>query len=135
MTALDTLIARVEAMTGPLLYGSAIQEGTDWPALVASAFPHPLHDFKTQGALLRALCGSLDAAVAFTEALLPGWWWTVGHCDLTCHASVGPDRAHVPEPDLSKYDAGFHADQPNPCTPAIALILAALKAYREKMNG
>jgi len=71
---------------------------------------------------------SLDAALALAGRVLPGWWWTAGKCGLTCHASVGPDRAFIAEPDLSKYDAGFHADIPNPSTPAIALCVAALKA-------
>lgn len=71
---------------------------------------------------------SLDAALSLAERVLPGWWWTAGKCGLTCHASVGPDRAFIAEPDLSKYDAGFHADIPNPSTPALALCAAILRA-------
>lgn len=71
---------------------------------------------------------SIDAAVSLTERVLPGWWWAAGRCGLTWHASVGPDRAFIAEPDLSKYDAGFHVHIPNPSTPAIALCVAILKA-------
>lgn len=74
---------------------------------------------------------SIDAAVALAERVLPGWWWTAGRCGLTCHASVGPDRAFISEPDLSRFDAGFHADIPNPSTPALALVAAVLRAKGE----
>lgn len=75
--------------------------------------------------------GSLDAALALAERVLPGWWWTTGRCGLTCHASVGPDSKFIEEPDLSKFDSGFHADVPNPSTPAIALCIAILRAHSE----
>lgn len=71
---------------------------------------------------------SIDAAVSLAGRVLPGFWWTAGRCGLTCHASVGPDRAFIAEPDLSKYDAGFHADIPNPSTPELALCIAILRA-------
>ena len=74
---------------------------------------------------------SLDAALALAERVLPGWWWTTGRCGLTCHASVGPDSKFIGEPDLSKFDSGFHADVPNPSTPAIALCIAILRARSE----
>lgn len=74
---------------------------------------------------------SLDAALALAERVLPGWWWTAGRCGLTCHASVGPDSKFIGEPDLSKFDSGFHADVPNPSTPAIALCIAILRAQSE----
>lgn len=71
----------------------------------------------------------ISVAVQIIERALPGWWWTVGKCGLTCHASVGPDRAFVAEPELSRFDVGFHADISNPSTPALALCVAALKAH------
>lgn len=74
----------------------------------------------------------LTAAQRFHGAVLPGWWWTAGHCALTSHASVGPDRAHVSEPELTRFDQGFHADITNPSTPAIALIVADLRALIAK---
>lgn len=70
----------------------------------------------------------LNGAVARFSALLPGWWFTVGRCDLTCHSTVGPDRAHIPAPYLNKYDRGFSADIANPTTCAAALNEAVRKA-------
>lgn len=81
--------------------------------------------------LQRKVTTSLDAALALAERVLPGWWWTAGRCGLTCHASVGPDSKFIGEPDLSKFDSGFHADVPNPSTPAIALCIAILRAQSE----
>jgi hypothetical protein len=65
--------------------------------------------------------GDLIATIDRLERELPGWWFTMGKCDLTCHATVGPDRAFIGEPALSKYDRGFSADLPNPSTLAEAL--------------
>lgn len=77
---------------------------------------------------LRPFTTSVDAAEWLVQKVLPGWWWAAGKCGLTCHASVGPDRAFIAEPDLLKYDEGFHADVLNPSTPAIALCVAILRA-------
>jgi len=70
----------------------------------------------------------LTFAVIRMQESLPGWWFTVGRCGLTCHASVGPDRAFIQPPLLDKYDGGFHADIPNPTTCADALDEAVRKA-------
>lgn len=80
----------------------------------------------------------VNAAIARTQAALPGWWFAMGRCGLTCHASVGPDRAFIAEPVLSLFDSGFHADLPNPSTCAAALddatsqAVAALRKYKER---
>lgn len=71
---------------------------------------------------------SLDASLALVEDKLPGWWHTSGKCGLTCHASIGPDRAFIAEPLLSRFDGGFDADLPNPTTQAIAVLVALFKA-------
>lgn len=56
--------------------------------------------------------GSLKDAIEGIERQLPGWWWTIGACSLTRHASCGPDRtgqdAHLLAQSL--FDGGFHAD-------------------------
>lgn len=67
---------------------------------------------------------SLDAAMTLVE---DGYFWTVGRCDLTCHATVGPDRAHFDEAYLIKHQP-HDVDIPNPSTPALALCAAALRA-------
>lgn len=42
---------------------------------------HPLPNFT----------GSISDAVALVGRVLPGWWVTCGMCDLSGHASIGPD--------------------------------------------
>jgi hypothetical protein len=46
------------------------------------------------------------------ERQLPGWWWRVGTCSVSRHASCGPDRAgpdaHLLE--IRLFDAGFDCD-------------------------
>jgi hypothetical protein len=69
---------------------------------------------------------SIDAAIAQFKATLPGWWYTIGDCSVSCDASCGPDvsgpdatllRSH---PDV--FDGGFHADLPQPSTVVSALL-------------
>ena len=105
MTDLDRLIAAVEA-------------GEKMDALLASRECLGLHDRRN---LLKAADGSLDAALALKEALLPGWKW----------------GAHEPKPGtfrayVSRWSAlrimPFTEEAP---TPARALLLATLRAYRD----
>ena len=104
MTDLDRLIAAVRS-----------KEKMD--ALLASRECLGLHDRRN---LLKAADGSLDAALALKEALLPGWKW----------------GAHEPKPGtfrayVSRWSAlrimSFTEEAP---TPARALLLATLRAYR-----
>ena len=104
MTDLDRLIAAVRS-----------KEKMD--ALLASRECPGLHDRRN---LLKAADGSLDAALALKEALLPGWKW----------------GAHEPKPGtfrayVSRWSAlrimPFTEEAP---TPARALLLATLRAYR-----
>jgi len=59
---------------------------------------------------------TIDACVAIIQRDLPAWWWTVGLCSLTGHASIGPDyNGHERERLFAEFppehfDAGFHAD-------------------------
>ena len=117
-----TLSEKLQAAEG----GSRALDAEVHAALVPDVFFSPLvlsNQYYTS---------SLDAALALAERVLPGWWFTAGRCGLTCHASVGPDRAFIPEPTLSLYDDGFHADLPNPSTPALALCAAILAAKEAK---
>lgn len=70
----------------------------------------------------------MNGAVARFRAALPGWWYTMGRCGLTCHASIGPDRFYIEQPFLNRYDKGFDADIPNPTTCEAALDEAVAKA-------
>jgi hypothetical protein len=54
----------------------------------------------------------LASAISEFEALLPGWWFTIGTCSISSDASCGPDIAG-PDSDLLKlnlFDVGFHCD-------------------------
>ena len=89
----------------------------------------------------------LPAAIAEFKAALPGWWYSVCECQVSCDASCAPtaespDIALIPpgRQDLmnpSPFDAGFHADLAQPSTLAEALrdvmkqALAAKAALKE----
>ena len=70
-----------------------------------------------------ALVDCLDPGIAAALAQLPvGWWWCGGVCSVSCHASIGPDRAYISEPMLTTFDSGFHADIGQPSTLSEALL-------------
>lgn len=103
MTDLDKLIEAVE--TG---------EAVKWADFV----PHiGIVNARLAG---QANCGSLDAAKALHEALLPGWHYWMGFTTgaPTMMASVWPE--------VAEWD-GIDASNP---TPARAWLLSILKAYR-----
>lgn len=114
MTDLDRLIEAVEA-------GNAT---FNW-CLAASPSRKALP--KLWHAAMNAYLGSLDAAVALKNALLPEWDFRLEtHGDDACALVFETGRMDdfidewviVPDRQLS-----------------IALLLATLKAYRERMNG
>jgi hypothetical protein len=82
----------------------------------------------------------LEAAVAEFKAALPGWWFSVGECQVSCDASCAP-TTDSPDIDLiqragDSFDCGLHADLKQPATMADALrnvqaqALAAIKIAR-----
>jgi len=86
---------------------------------------------------------SLDAARDFVSRYLPGFYVTSGLCELSGHASIGPDyngsqgdRLKA-EWDEDKYHSGFHADlQPGgdrhaECLAVVHCVLQALIAKEE----
>lgn len=75
----------------------------------------------------------LERAIVQFKAALPGWWFTVGECQVSADASCGPTR----ESDHIKYiardrrfDDGFHADLPMPATMADALHSVMADAHQ-----
>jgi len=77
----------------------------------------------------------LVVAIVRIEKELPGWWWSVGSCSVSAHASIGPDikgrDAHLLE--HKQFDEGFHADLGQPAETGEALeacIDTALAAKR-----
>lgn len=66
----------------------------------------------------------LEAEIAAFKASLPGWWFSVCECQISCDASCAPtpESAHVALIESGNgFDAGFHADLPQPSTLAEAL--------------
>lgn len=88
---------------------------------------------EASGLALDAFHGSVDAAIALLEALLPGWVWcaaSVGTSEdnPTPIAMVLPDTRPDPVPEKDTHHA--YSD-----TPARALLLATLTAYRAEKEG
>jgi hypothetical protein len=66
----------------------------------------------------------LEAAIADFKAALPGWWFTVGECQVSADGSCGPTRESPHIALISgdrRFDDGFHADLPQPASMADAL--------------
>ena len=125
MTALDELIEAVETGTAPeySMFREAHGGGTLWSQ---SGLPRlALSD------AWRAFNGSLDAALALHEALLPGWalerlnkWpGTNGQCTAYLWGTHEEDGERWHNAKDGRVDA-------NGPTPARAWLLAILRAYR-----
>lgn len=129
MTALTDLIARLGEMTGPLLEHEAYRITAPIRFLPDAAV----------GFLNGALQGSLDAAVAFCEAALPGWrryhsqtdngfmlTLTSPDYEVDCWEAGDMVRHDVLAGSLTTAD---HAIEP------LALVLAVLKALQARDGG
>lgn len=69
----------------------------------------------------------LEEAIARFKADLPGWWFSVGECQVSCDASCAPTSetmdigiVGIPGSD-DRFNSGFHADLQQPSTLAEAL--------------
>ena len=74
----------------------------------------------------------LEHAIYDFKRALPGWWFTVGECQVSADASCGPTREsdHIALIPLDKrFDDGFHADLPQPATMVEALDTVRAEAY------
>lgn len=111
-TALDKLIEAVEAGNA-----TEFQFHTWRPGLTGT--------IKESKAMLRAYNGSLDAALALHEALLPRWKYSLSN-DLMQHG--GPCEPAAVWDGMGNYSGGF-ADEAV-IQPARAWLLAILRAYR-----
>jgi hypothetical protein len=78
----------------------------------------------------------IEQAIREFKTALPGWWYSLGECEVSCDASCAPTRQ---SPDLAliekdaRFDSGFHCDAEQPSTLAIALrdvMEQALKAKK-----
>jgi hypothetical protein len=66
----------------------------------------------------------LERAITDFKAALPGWWFSIGECQVSCDASCAPtalsgDIALIDHD--KRFDSGFHVDLPQPATLADAL--------------
>lgn len=82
-----------------------------------------------------------EAAIAAFKTALPGWWFSIGECQVSADASCGPTResGHIKLVAVdSRFDNGFHADLPQPNTMANALrnvMQQALAAIAENSEA
>lgn len=66
----------------------------------------------------------LEAAIIQFKADLPGWWFSVSECQVSCDASCAPtvESEHVQLVQTNpEFDDGFHADLRQPSSMAAAL--------------
>lgn len=76
----------------------------------------------------------LLAAIADFRRALPGWWFSLGDCSVSCDASCGPDSAGPDAGLLANrlFDEGFHADLRQPSSMADALQDVQMQALQAK---
>lgn len=123
MTDLPTLIGRLEAGETGREVEWRIAEATGHPSFERSAgsiFPPFMPGSNCDKAVPRYLA-SLDAAIAFTEAALPGWDREVGVRNGTSFAML---TRKEPFFHMSAYELGRDREP-------VALVIAALKARME----
>lgn len=79
----------------------------------------------------------IEDAIAEFRLRLPGWWYSLGECQVSCDASCAPTR-HSPDIELinfdQRFDSGFHADLIQPSTLAASLrtVMAEALSAREE---
>lgn len=75
----------------------------------------------------------LESAIIRFKRDLPGWWFTVGECQVSADASCAPTREspHIALIEFSRrFDDGFDADLPQPATMADALDMVRVEALQ-----
>jgi len=72
--------------------------------------------------------GSLDAASALHDRLLPGWWWSVGTCRVSDDARVSPEGDDSVTPDGREWADITDVDMRPPGNPARAWLLSIVLA-------
>ena len=78
--------------------------------------------------------GALADAIRQFEESLPGWWWSVCHCQLSRDASCGPDFRVLGtnHPHVTAFDEGIHDDNPGTLADALLCVMhEALKQISE----
>ncbi len=73
----------------------------------------------------------MEAAIAEFKRRLPGWWFSLGECRISCDASCAPTglSPHVALAATDdRFNSGFHIDLPQPSTLATALRTVMIEA-------
>ena len=77
----------------------------------------------------------LAAAIREFKERLPGWWYSVCECQVSCDASCAPtvesEHIHLIQDSVDPFDSGFHADLRQPSTLAQALRNVMQQALAE----
>lgn len=77
----------------------------------------------------------LEATILEFKQKLPGWWYSIGECQVSCDASCAP-TTESPDINLidrdSAFDSGFHVDLHQPSTLAEALRYVMERALEAK---
>jgi hypothetical protein len=93
--------------------------------------PYGVYPAPLDGNAWDAYRGSLDAAKALHEATLPGWWWSIGTCNVSDDARVSPhdDRR---APDGGEWAEWTDVDLRPSGNPARAWLIAIIRALIEE---
>lgn len=78
----------------------------------------------------------LEDTIAAFKSEFPGWWYTLGECQVSCDATIAPTTESV---DIElireagdEFDAGFSVDLAQPSTLSEALIYVMDMARKAK---
>lgn len=82
----------------------------------------------------------LERAILDFKEALPGWWFSIAECQVSCDASCAPT---VESPDIAlalfanPFDSGFHADLAQPSSMAEALrdVMTQARAAKAALNA
>lgn len=91
---------------------------------VQTEWPHDCHS-------------GIEEAIAEFKQMLPGWWYSLGECQVSCDAScaptsLSPDIHRIPTDE--RFNSGFHADLRQPSTLAEALRTVMHEALVARME-
>lgn len=84
--------------------------------------------------------GGIEKIIAKFKQELPGWWYSLGECQISCDASCAPtsesrDISLIPQDD--RFNSGFHVDVPQPSklSSALLIVLHAALAAKARCAG
>jgi hypothetical protein len=141
---LAELIERVEKLEGPdretdfviaKACGLIVRSEKTWGnGDTTQVVIDPNHKGRGKGNVRGNVTASLDAAIALTERVLPGWFWRAGRTSLFPKGWAYVSRTHPSHCD--RKDEASSSDG-KAASPAIALLLATLRALsaQERDDG